>query len=191
MPCVPIPLITLSLMALSFRQTASISPISPFWNSAKETLRLGALRTQVKPIRPLPVDPILARPEFLPLCGNGRIDTKADYEAFYLAERRPPLSMTMQQMGVIMSPPTLETPFDPSTLFKLFNLTIFVDEECDDGNRIDFDGCSADCMNMDLWSTPCEIATDKHLVYEDIMYDPIRQVMMPALWMESTRCIPS
>ena len=63
---------------------------------------------------PLPTD-LLA-----PLCGNGRLDTRADYPANFTG--------------------------------------IWVDEVCDDGNRLDGDGCAADCASMDAWTSPCPLA---------------------------------
>jgi cysteine-rich repeat protein len=35
--------------------------------------------------------------------------------------------------------------------------SIQVDEECDDGNRLDGDGCSADCMDVDTLVSPCKV----------------------------------
>jgi cysteine-rich repeat protein len=35
---------------------------------------------------------------------------------------------------------------------------IAMDEICDDGNRLDGDGCSADCLNLDAFVSACEIA---------------------------------
>ena len=64
---------------------------------------------------------------FLPLCGNGVLNTKEDYE-----------SMPAFQVG-------------------LFNIQLLVDEECDDGNRRDGDGCSADCMDVDSMVDPCPV----------------------------------
>ena len=67
----------------------------------------------------------------------------------------------------------------------LHNITILADEECDDGNRFDLDGCSADCMHVDAWTSSCEIAVEimadfnnKTLVYEDIIFDNARNVMV-------------
>lgn len=64
---------------------------------------------------------------FLSLCGNGRLDTKADYEA----------------IGTVTVGSN--------------NINILVDEECDDGNRRDGDGCSADCMDVDALVEPCKV----------------------------------
>ena len=60
------------------------------------------------------------------------------------------------------------------------SVTILADEECDDGNRLDLDGCSADCMHVDAWTSSCEIAVEaaNNLVYEDLIYDPARNVMV-------------
>lgn len=37
---------------------------------------------------------------------------------------------------------------------------IFVNEACDDGNRLDGDGCAADCASMDALTSPCPLAID-------------------------------
>jgi cysteine-rich repeat protein len=69
---------------------------------------------------------------------------------------------------------------------QLYNVTVVpVDgETCDDGNRVDFDGCSADCMTLDLWAPACELAVAVEargslmLEYEDMVYDPFRKAMV-------------
>ena len=38
-----------------------------------------------------------------------------------------------------------------------------VDEECDDGNRRDGDGCSADCMDVDSMVSPCRVDTGTNI----------------------------
>ena len=146
---------------------------SEFWLKAQRTLLLSQTRSAADPPAPAAPtrDPVLDMPRFLPLCGNGRVDTKADYAAYYSDPRNLPLSLTRQQLlyqtqGVV----------NPGAVH---NITILADEECDDGNRLDLDGCSADCMHMDLWTSPCEIAVDgPPLVYEDIVYDPVRGAMV-------------
>ena len=40
-----------------------------------------------------------------------------------------------------------------------------VDEECDDGNRIDGDGCSADCMDVDTLVSHCKVSNVGRLKY--------------------------
>lgn len=40
-----------------------------------------------------------------------------------------------------------------------------VDEECDDGNRKDGDGCSADCMDVDSMVSPCRVPTGTNIKY--------------------------
>ena len=69
------------------------------------------------------------RADLAPLCGNGRIDTIADYVAF----------------------PNKNT---SSGYF------FYVNEVCDDGNRLDGDGCAADCARLDAHTTPCALALD-------------------------------
>jgi cysteine-rich repeat protein len=142
-----------------------------FWTKAQSTLLLSQMRSITPPALPpqLIRDPILDNPNFLPLCGNGRIDKKDDYVAYY-AMQRPPLTLTKQQI--------LYTESDIENPDMLHNLTILADEVCDDNNRDDMDGCSADCMHLDLWTSACEIAVDKDLNYEDIIWDPIRKQMV-------------
>ena len=144
--------------------------LDAFWTRAQQTLLLKELRSQ-SPHQPQPTinDSLLNSRSFLPLCGNGRIDTQADYEAYY-QKGNLPLTLTKQQLL-----PNRQDVTEPD---KLYNLTILADEECDDGNRIDLDGCSADCLYMDLWTTACELATDKTLTYEDLIYDPVRKSMV-------------
>ena len=47
--------------------------------------------------------------------------------------------------------------------FTSGSLTAHATEVCDDGNRIDNDGCSADCMLRDLWVSPCPLKVDGSL----------------------------
>ena len=144
-----------------------------FWTKAQQTLLLSQTREDSDPLPPTRVtrDRILDMPGFLPLCGNGRIDTRADYAAFYANPRNLPMNLTKQQL--------LPAWAGLGNASAAHNLTILADEECDDGNRLDLDGCSADCMLMDLWTSPCEIAVDRaSLVYEDIIYDARRGAMV-------------
>ena len=151
--------------------------VSDFWTKAQQTLLLSQTRDNTDPPAPTaPIrDPILDNPGFLPLCGNGRIDSKADYTAYYLSH--PPMTLTKQQI--------LYGRNDVVNPTMLHNVTILADEECDDGNRLDLDGCSADCMHVDAWTSSCEIAVEivpnfnnKTLIYEDILYDPARSSMV-------------
>jgi cysteine-rich repeat protein len=151
-----------------------------FWVRAQKTpdLLLSQARIGKTSITPFPPthDAILDSPNFLPLCGNGRLDTKADYIAYYADENNLPVTLTKQQLLYQYSNGNGQQGNDQQ---MLHNITIFADEECDDGNRLDLDGCSADCMNMDLWTSPCEIAVnDTSLLYEDIVYDPTRKSMV-------------
>jgi cysteine-rich repeat protein len=153
-----------------------ISPtdaVSEFWTKAQQTLVLSQTRNDRNPqaLTPPIRDPILDNPAFLPLCGNGRVDTKADYTIYYLSH--PPLNLTKQQI--------LYQRYDVQNPNMLHNITILADEECDDGNRFDLDGCSADCMHVDAWTSACEIAVDvdnKTLIYEDLIFDTVRNVMV-------------
>lgn len=149
-----------------------------FWTKAQHTLKLSELRVGAPAKPPTVDDKAISLPNFLPLCGNGRVDTKEDYAAYYLNRSHRPLTLTRQQILYMYR--DLQ---DPATLH---NVSFFADEECDDGNRIDFDGCSADCMYMDLWTSACEMAVDldpqtptlDNLEYEDIIYDTARKCMV-------------
>lgn len=70
---------------------------------------------------------------FLPLCGNGVLNTKQDYEQHYRTH--------------------------PAFRVGTSDVQVIVDEECDDGNRRDGDGCSADCMDVDSIVPPCKVET--------------------------------
>ena len=87
---------------------------------------------------------------FLPLCGNGRIDKKSDYESYYTTN------------GAFKIP------------FINNSVRVLADEMCDDGNRIDGDGCSADCMDFDAMVQPCAVHFDVPIL--DISIDPITGV---------------
>lgn len=145
---------------------------SEFWIRAKETKQLSDLRVTPRAPKPTVNDSMIASPLFMPLCGNGRIDTRADYQQYYANSSNKPLTLTKQQINRANIVPVHKEPN------KLYNISFMEDEECDDGNRLDFDGCSADCMYMDLWAPACEIAVDKSLQYEDLIYDTVRQKMV-------------
>jgi cysteine-rich repeat protein len=88
------------------------------------------------------VDP-LAPAEFLPLCGNGRIDSSTDYANYYASH--PSWSMW----------PMYNDTATGAT--KNVSLRLSIDEMCDDGNRLDGDGCSSDCVWRDALTPPCEV----------------------------------
>ena len=67
------------------------------------------------------------RADLAPLCGNGRLDTLVDYEAY--------------------------NGWNATVEYRLK-----VNEVCDDGNRLDGDGCSADCASLDAFTPPCALA---------------------------------
>lgn len=162
---------TLPLIASELSELPELGPITPptseFWKKAETTLLLSQMRkdTPPPPLPPTARDPMLDNANFLPLCGNGRIDKKADYEAYY--RTHPPLNLTTQEIL-----PNLN---DPTNSNSIHNVKILAEEECDDGNRLDLDGCSADCMHRDAWTSACEIAIDglegKNLSFEAIAYD--------------------
>ena len=173
-----LPCLSMYLLTFPIKTKAT----SEFWTKAQETLILSQTRSDRDPqaLAAPTRDPILDDPMFLPLCGNGRVDTKADYTAYYADLNNLPLTLTKQQILY-----GKKDVVDPN---MLHNITILADEECDDGNRFDLDGCSADCMHVDAWTSSCEIAVEimadfnnksyKTLVYEDIIFDNARNVMV-------------
>jgi cysteine-rich repeat protein len=106
------------------------------WTSA---LDLAQMRASVQPIKANQISysahyhhdrfTVPLRADLAPLCGNGRLDTIADYMAY--------------------------TKWNATVEFRFL-----VNEVCDDGNRLDGDGCSADCANLDAFTTPCALALD-------------------------------
>lgn len=143
---------------------------SPFWSRAQQNLRLGDMRVKEPRKPPVINNTILSSPKFMPLCGNGRIDTKADYIAYYQNASNRPLTLTKREILYMYRGLS-----DPETQYSV---SFSLDEVCDDGNKVDFDGCSADCMHLDLWTSPCELAVDLNLEYEDLIYDTARRSMV-------------
>jgi cysteine-rich repeat protein len=141
---------------------------SPFWTSAQGSLKLGDMRVKEPLGVPNRYNTNFVLPVFMPLCGNGRIDTKKDYADYYMNPSNQPWMQT-KRMILYMYRNVWK---DPD---QMHSVSFSADEECDDGNREDFDGCSADCMSLDLWTSPCEIAVDQNLEYEDIIYDSVRK----------------
>ena len=76
-----------------------------------------------------------------PLCGNGRVDTFEDYTVFY---QQNPNAGAFTMPG----PPGAN-----------YTHTFMVNEVCDDGNRLDGDGCAADCASMDSMTPACPLPT--------------------------------
>ena len=113
--------VALWLLLLSFFHAPVASDLSLSTLRSSTTLPTAVAAAQ----QPLPST-------FLPLCGNGRLDTLADYRAL------------ANQSSAALRP----------------NLIAYATEVCDDGNRIDNDGCSADCMLRDLWTSPCKLRVD-------------------------------
>ena len=160
----------MTVFCLQLREVSAQILVSEFWTLAQHTKQLSDLRVTPRAPKPTVNDSMIALPLFMPLCGNGKIDTRADYQQYYADSRNKPLTLTKQQI--------LYTGTGLNESDKLYNISFLVDEECDDGNRLDFDGCSADCMYMDLWGPPCELAVDKRLEYEDLIYDKVRKRMV-------------
>ena len=80
----------------------------------------------------------------MPLCGNGRLDTIADYQSYFNTSARAKL----------MFPSSRLTEGGTGEVEVQFAMA----EVCDDGNRLDGDGCSADCLNFDSLVSACDIA---------------------------------
>ena len=117
-----------------------------------DKFRRDTVASAAAPPRPKEWDNVFRRyheplgyPNFLQLCGNGVLNTKADYEAMY------EVAKFETGMGFLNVSNRV-----PGALVR-----IMVDEVCDDGNRLDGDGCSADCMSADLFQSVCEVASDE------------------------------
>lgn len=97
---------------------------------------------------------------FMPLCGNGRLDTAQDYTAYYALH------------GGALSVPAYAIPGSTSVYgTMLVSVEILANEVCDDGNTVDFDGCSADCLHLDLWTSACQLNLDGGLAgLEAVLY---------------------
>jgi cysteine-rich repeat protein len=210
---------TARMASLSLSNTG----VSDFWLRANRTTRLSELRapTRSRHAQRTNADPLIVQspPVLLPLCGNGRIDTRADYDAYYSNARAgtAPLLLRMMRSRIFNMPDSpYPNPYQPheevqqmslgaraaydasmaayQEAHRLYNLTVLPHEGevCDDGNRLDFDGCSADCMALDLWAPACELAvvvaappsstittvSSSALEYEGLVYDPFRKAMV-------------
>ena len=86
--------------------------------------------------------------DFLPLCGNGRIDNATDYERYYATH--PSWTAWPMYPGSGFGPRSGPT--------QNVSLRMAIDELCDDGNRLDGDGCSSDCVWRDALVPPCEVS---------------------------------
>lgn len=138
---------------------------SPFWNRADYTADLSVLRqAETSPVFTKFVPAEITAPLFFPLCGNGRLDTKDDYARLFQTDTHR-LRISRASFGSI-------TMIDNTNLDAEYELSMMADEVCDDGNRKDFDGCSADCLSVDLWTSSCEIAMDRQLQYEHLLAVP-------------------
>ena len=80
----------------------------------------------------------------MPLCGNGRLDTIADYQSYFNTSARAKLMFPSSRLAE-GGTGEVEVQFAMA-------------EVCDDGNRLDGDGCSADCLNFDSLVSACDIA---------------------------------
>jgi cysteine-rich repeat protein len=85
----------------------------------------------------------------MPLCGNGRLDKRDDYETYFA---------NLGFGDVFHVPRRVITGGSGQGEEEVVGLKIVVDEVCDDGNRRDGDGCSADCLVRDKIDSSCEIA---------------------------------
>ena len=89
--------------------------------------------------------------KFMPLCGNGKLDNRLSYENYYN------ITVASNTFDKILQ--VTENMIDKTNgnASKKIGVKIFVDEVCDDGNRLDGDGCSADCLTRDKIDSACEI----------------------------------
>jgi cysteine-rich repeat protein len=147
----------------------NVQLISDFWQRAYTTSDLSVLRQKevAKLIeRTIPVK--ISDPAYFPLCGNGILDTKADYIRLYGPGFE---SMKMRYPKRAFFGEGYFGESDP-TLNDMYDIYMIADEACDDGNRQDSDGCSSDCMSFDMLTSSCEIAMDRSLLYEDVLPVP-------------------
>ena len=103
-------------------------------------------------------------PQFMPLCGNGRIDSVADYQAYFQTAGHAKLNVSRGRL------------LDPQNASDnaIVEVQLSMAEICDDGNRRDGDGCSADCVSLDLFVSTCDIAAAAELgpTIEDFVFMP-------------------
>ena len=74
--------------------------------------------------------------KFMPLCGNGNLDNRLSYENYYN------ITVASNTFDNILQV-TENMLVGGGNPLKKIGVKIFVDEVCDDGNRLDGDGCSA------------------------------------------------
>ena len=99
----------------------------------------------------------------LPLCGNGLVDAQADYEAYYSTQPRDGFSLNLANFS------NIDRTYYASTI-QSRNFRIVADEVCDDGNRLDGDGCSADCLEFDAMLPSCQLAAPFPGQWEFLFY---------------------
>ena len=95
--------------------------------------------------------------EFMPLCGNGRIDLVSDYVSYFGKSEHARLRVAKKHL--VLSLPTAD---------DLVEVEWARDEVCDDGNRLDGDGCAADCLSLDVLVSPCLLPVPP--VVEDFVF---------------------
>ena len=150
--------VAMGIDLVALRGMSSYPPPTP--------LALPALSPDARVGRPLAYNT-----SFMPLCGNGRVDTAADYARYYATPPPTKTDWILTKGSLTSANPTSTTPT---------TVQMLVDERCDDGNRIDGDGCSADCMDYDAVVSPCEIAVDRPLVYEDMVFSSVNDTFVIA-----------
>jgi cysteine-rich repeat protein len=142
---------------------------SDFWNRAKTTSDLSILRqTEVPPVFKRTVPFVAADPAFFPLCGNGVLNTKEDYLRLYGPNLESIPMMRYSKEFLSKTFPSI----GQGNLNQMYAFTMITDEVCDDGNRRDLDGCSADCMVYDMLTSSCEIAMERQIEIEDVLPVP-------------------
>ena len=140
-------------------QPAVINFISQNPPHVPSGLNLNALRPAGPPPTIVQQTPIPS--DFLPLCGNGVLNSANDYQVYYSMHAVLPLVISSQAIGVTGT----------NTMVKI---QLYANEVCDDGNNLDYDGCSADCMHNDLWTNACPLQFDNPAIgaIEAILYTP-------------------
>ena len=148
-------------------------PLSDFWKNAYATSDLSTLRlTEFPGVMGRGIPAEITDPAFFPLCGNGILNTKEDYLRLY----GPDLdSIRMIYPKKVFFDAYSVSRTDPDVMYSFAMIS---DEVCDDGNRKDLDGCSSDCMVIDLLTSSCEISMDRQLQYEDALPVPLTADMI-------------
>ena len=98
---------------------------------------------------------------YMPLCGNGRLDSAADYATYFASPAHyAGTKLSIQRARLVSKVPGVN---------DMIEVKMGMNELCDDGNRLDGDGCSADCMTLDSYVSACQIPLNVDNI-EDFMF---------------------